>query len=236
MHSTGKLFMNQTRATERRKKALSRHSANITNVVRPDEGGRNDSSGTAPSNGACATESSPKAHGFYLRHSSHYLSIFPKRKTFSFSYLLTSHWGKNFPSSSEKIRIRDDQIVWRQARIVKAKSFLIFCAANCEECFLALWRIKVRRFDDALTVECAGQIGERISEKTFLWKQPSRNPFFSFFSFGFVRSSQTSKPERKTVRRHTLGEGSESVRKFERENLKNNHKANLRRKNFGSIK
>lgn len=83
--------------------------------------------GTGRSYEACACESSSKAHGLCLRKSSHYLSIFTKR-TFSSPrrFAACSHWGNFFPSSSEKIRIRDDQIVYRQ-KSRKAKKFLSFC-------------------------------------------------------------------------------------------------------------
>lgn len=54
-----------------------------------------------PTNEACATKALRKAHGLCLRQSSHYLSIFPKRRTFLFSFAAFLI-EENFPSSSEK--------------------------------------------------------------------------------------------------------------------------------------
>lgn len=80
------------------------------------------------------------------------LSIdFSEEKTFSFFRCLLIE--ENFPSSSEKIRIRDDQIVNRQ-NIAKGLKVFNFPAANCEKCFIVTWITDAYGHDDALTVEC----------------------------------------------------------------------------------
>lgn len=103
---------------------------------------------------------------------------------------------KIFPSSSEKIRIRDEQIAYRPARTAKAKSFSIFLCCKLRKVTLSSMshRSATIRWCTNRRM-CPTNWWTKAAKRQFC-ENSLRGIHFSFFRFSFERASRALNAER----------------------------------------